>query len=98
MDTSFLIVMISIIAFTSGFAYGEERNTDLDKELFKDLSKQKFAFAFAKRGRDEEMNEEQVQRVIRELSSKKFAFAFAKRFTGTDDEEEFSRFPRLSFA
>ncbi|PIO76599.1 ubiquitin--protein ligase [Teladorsagia circumcincta] len=83
METLLLFVVISTIALSAGFAYDDERNTDLAKERFaRDLAKQKFAFAFAKRNPD--LSEEAQQRFARELDgNKKFAFAFAKRFAGS---------------
>ncbi|KAK6028008.1 hypothetical protein OSTOST_05959 [Ostertagia ostertagi] len=96
METLLLFVVISTIALSAGFAYDDERNTDLAKERFaRDLAKQKFAFAFAKRNPD--LSEEAQQRFARELDgNKKFAFAFAKRFADRDDQ--LVRFARPSFA
>ncbi|KAK6059117.1 hypothetical protein COOONC_03256, partial [Cooperia oncophora] len=70
METLLLFVLISTVALSTEFAYDDERNADLAKERFaRDLAKQKFAFAFAKRNPD--MSDEAQQRFARELEGNK---------------------------
>ncbi|KAK6751213.1 hypothetical protein RB195_002907 [Necator americanus] len=91
MCTLAVLILASIIAVSSGFAYDDEHNTDLARERFaRELDqKQKFAFAFAKRGEDVP---DAKQRFARDLeNAKKFAFAFAKR---SSDDELRARYPR----
>ncbi|KAJ1361434.1 hypothetical protein KIN20_020680 [Parelaphostrongylus tenuis] len=87
MESLTLIIAVSIIAFSFGFAYDGDRSPDFTMERFaRDASKQKFGFAFAKRGHDE------LKRSESDFANTK-EFAFAKR-NSENDEERLQRFAR----